>query len=48
MKENKKRKTIDCGVIDRGWEYHSNCRLEGLLQASKHLKWKNLNDKEIK
>ena len=47
MKEAKKRKVIDCGVIDRGWEYHPNHRLEGLLQASKYLKWKNLN-KETK
>lgn len=47
MKENKKRKVINCGVVDRGWEYHPNCRLEGLLKASKYLKWTNIN-KDIK
>ena len=45
MKENKGRKVIDCGVIDRGWEYHPDCRLEGLLQATKYLKWTNINEK---
>ena len=41
---NKSKKTIDCGVIDRKWEYSSEPRLEGLLKASKYLKWKNIND----
>ena len=39
---NKVKKTINAGVVDRGWEYHPNRRLEGLLQASKYLKWKNV------
>lgn len=41
---NKVKKTINVGVVDREWEYHPEPRLEGLLQASKYLKWKNLNE----
>ena len=40
MKENKK--TINGGAIERTWEYSPEPRLEGLLQASKYLKWKNV------
>lgn len=29
-------------VVGRTWEYDPNPRLEGLLQASKYLKWKNV------
>lgn len=42
MKENNKRKTINGGAIERTWEYSPEPRLEGLLQASKFLKWKNV------
>ena len=42
MKENNNRKTINGGVIERNWEYSSEPRLEGLLQASKFLKWRNV------
>ena len=48
MKEKKKNKVINAGVIERTWEYHPNHRLEGLLQACKYLKWKNIDDKEEK
>lgn len=40
---SKSKKTINCGVVDRVWEYHPNTRLEGLLKASKFLKWKNVD-----
>jgi hypothetical protein len=43
-KEN--RKEIDLGVIDensRGWKYHPNRRLEGMLRACELLKWENIN-----
>lgn len=43
---NKVKKTINVGVVDRGWEYHPEPRLEGLLQASKYLKWKNVESFE--
>ena len=43
---NKVKKTINVGVVDRGWEYHPNCRLEGLLQATKYLEWKNVKSFE--
>ena len=36
VKENK-RKVINCGVIDRGWEYSSEPRLEGLLKQLKYI-----------
>lgn len=39
---SKLKKTINAGIVDRRWEYHPDCRLEGLLQASKFLKWKNV------
>ena len=39
---SKSKKTINAGVVDRGWEYSPEPRLEGLLQASKFLKWKNV------
>ena len=29
-------------VIERAWEYSPEPRLEGLLQASKYLKWRNV------
>lgn len=38
-----KKEVVDLGVIERTWEYSSEPRLEGLLQASKYLKWKNIN-----
>ena len=41
-----KRKVINAGVVDRGWEYSPEPRLEGLLQASKYLKWKNINEEK--
>lgn len=44
---SKSKKTINAGVVDRGWEYSPEPRLEGLLQASKYLKWTNIN-KDIK
>lgn len=42
--KEKKNKVINAGVIERTWEYSSEPRLEGLLQACKYLKWKNLNE----
>lgn len=41
MKE-KKHKVINAGKIERNWEYSPEPRLEGLLKASKFLKWKNV------
>ena len=44
MKE--KNKVANGGVIERTWEYSPEPRLEGLLQASKYLKWKNVENFE--
>lgn len=40
----KKKKIINGGVIERTWEYSPEPRLEGLLQACKYLKWRNINE----
>ena len=45
MKE-KKNKVINGGIIERNWEYSPEPRLEGLLKASKYLKWKNVESFE--
>ena len=42
--KNKDNKKEDIQV--RKWEYSPEPRLEGLLQASKYLKWKNLDKEE--
>ena len=42
----KNKKVPNGGVIERTWEYSSNMRLEGLLQASKYLHWKNVESFE--
>lgn len=43
----RQKKMVNGGVIERSWEYSPDVRLEGLLQASKYLKWKNVN-KDLK
>ena len=40
----KEKKIVNGGVIERTWEYSPEPRLEGLLQASKYLKWKNVKN----
>lgn len=44
--KSKKDKVINVGTIERTWEYSPEPRLEGLLQASKYLKWKNVKSFE--
>lgn len=47
MGRNKKKpEVIEVEAIGRTWEYSPEPRLEGLLQASKYLKWKNIIDKD--
>ena len=51
--KDKNKKVANGGVIERTWEYSPELRLEGLLQASKYLKWKNVesfeeSNKEVK